>query len=384
MSKIEKTRFYSKKIGDLCEGCKRCVKGEKLVLFVTGICPKKCNFCPISDYKFNNDVIFANEKEIKDENDIQSIIKEAKLCNSTGAGITGGDPLSKTKRTIKYIKELKKEYKNSKEKFHIHLYTSLDLVNNDNLRELYFAGLDEIRFHMDLDNTKLWDKLNLAMKYNWKIGVEIPVIPTKEIEIKKLIEFIEGKVHFINLNELEVADNKMSKLTELGFKTKNKTSYAIKGSEEIANKILSYVKENNIHINVHYCTVKLKDKVQLGNRIKKRSKNIKKDFDKLTKEGLLVRGVIYPKGFEPGFSYQKKIKEMISEKTIKSLIKTKETIKTDFKIKENQIFADEKKLRILTSTNIVKKLSKKIKNKCAIVTEYPTDDSLEIEIEFLN
>ena len=62
--KIEKTKFYSKKIGSLARGCKQCVKGEKLVLFITGVCPRNCWYCSISEKKKNKDVIFANERPI--------------------------------------------------------------------------------------------------------------------------------------------------------------------------------------------------------------------------------------------------------------------------------------------------------------------------------
>ena len=91
-------------------------------------------------------------------------------------------------------------------KFHIHLYTSLNLVNNERLSLLHKAGLDEIRFHPDLDSKKLWNNLNYAKEYDWDTGVEIPLIPGKEKETMSLIDFVQDKVDFLNLNELEIAD----------------------------------------------------------------------------------------------------------------------------------------------------------------------------------
>jgi pyruvate formate-lyase activating enzyme-like uncharacterized protein len=385
MSTVKNTKYYSKKVGELCEGCQRCVKGEKLVLFITGICPRACYFCPVSDDKINKDVIRANERIIKNEKDFKSIVAEAEICDATGAGITGGDPLSRIDRTVKYIKALKEHFKDKqKKKFHIHLYTSFDLVSDGLLRRLYMAGLDEIRFHADLDNSSQWEKINLALKFNWKIGVEIPVIPDKEIDIKKLVEFMSGKIHFINLNELETADNSICELPKLGYETKDNLSYAIKDSAKVAKRILDYIAENNLKINAHFCTAKLKDKVQLGERLKRRAKNAALDFDTVTDEGLLVRGVIYTKGFEPGFGYNKKIKKLKTKENIAKIKRALSRIKKDFKLKDDEILFDENKLRLLTSVKVAKKLSKKIKNKCAIVTEYPTDDSLEMEIDFLN
>ena len=172
---IEKTKFYSWKNGNLCRGCKLCVKGEKLVLFITGICPRNCWYCSISEKKKNKDVIFANERPITK---VEEAIEEAKLCDAAGAGITGGDPLSKLDRTLEYIKALKNEFKD----FHIHLYTSLDLVNEDKLKQLFEAGLDEIRFHPVLDDNTDWHKIDLALEYDWDVGLEIPAVPDKEKE----------------------------------------------------------------------------------------------------------------------------------------------------------------------------------------------------------
>ena len=76
LMKIEKTKFFSKKIGNIAKGCQQCVKGQKLVLFVTGICPRKCYYCPISDKKYQHDVVYANEKPVKN---IHQIIEEAKF-----------------------------------------------------------------------------------------------------------------------------------------------------------------------------------------------------------------------------------------------------------------------------------------------------------------
>ncbi|GIU70208.1 MAG: hypothetical protein KatS3mg002_1444 [Candidatus Woesearchaeota archaeon] len=155
---IENTKYYSWKINDLPEGCKKCVSGDKLVMFVTGICPRKCPYCPLSEQKKDNDVIFANERQLTNDNDTIAIIEEAIACKSKGAGFTGGDPLSKIDRTCYYIRLLKKKFG---KKFHIHLYTSMELLNDENLKKLNNSGLDELRFHPDLMNKKLWEKVKL-------------------------------------------------------------------------------------------------------------------------------------------------------------------------------------------------------------------------------
>jgi len=45
-------------------------------------------------------------------------------------------------------------------------------ILTNNLEKLYRSGLDEIRFHLDLDDKILWDRINLAKNLNglleWK------------------------------------------------------------------------------------------------------------------------------------------------------------------------------------------------------------------------
>jgi pyruvate formate-lyase activating enzyme-like uncharacterized protein len=355
---IKKTKFFSRKIGNLAKGCRQCVKGQKLVFFVTGICPRKCYYCPISDKKYGKDVIYANERKVTN---IHQIIEEAQLCDSKGAGFTGGDPLCKLFRTTFSIRQLKRKFG---KKFHIHLYTSFDLVNKKNLGKLFRAGLDEIRFHADIENTKLWKRILLAKKFNWDIGVEIPVVPGKLNETKKLIDYFYDKIDFLNLNELEVADNKTSKLSKLGFLTKSRISYAVKGSEETALELIEYIVKKKSKLNVHYCTAKLKDKVQLGERIKRRAKNVKKKYDIVDEEGLLIRGAIY----------------------CKDLAKIRKELMREFDIPSDLIEIDQGKNRLLTGAWIVDELKQELKKKglkIAIVKEYPTYDRFEVEVDYI-
>ena len=204
--------------------------------------------------------------------------------------------------------------------------------------------------------------------------------------MKKIIDFISDKVQFINLNELEIADNKMSKLGEMGFEVKEKFSYAIQDSIGSGQMIIEYVKKKEYPLAVHLCTAKLKDKVQLTQRIKRESKNAKKDFDIVNEEGLLSRGALYLKELSPGFGYRDKLEKINKDELIDELqvyfLKIKEKLKLD----DKEIFLDEDKPRILLSVKNAKrnkKIFKKMGLLTAIVKEYPTADQLEIEVEFV-
>jgi len=47
--KLNKTKYDSYCINGIAEGCKYCVRGEKLVLFVSGKCSRQCWYCSLSN-----------------------------------------------------------------------------------------------------------------------------------------------------------------------------------------------------------------------------------------------------------------------------------------------------------------------------------------------
>jgi hypothetical protein len=382
MRKTERTKYHSWKLGTLAKGCQLCVKGEKLVLFVTGICPRNCSYCPISDKKHQHDVTYADEWPTSD---IKDIIEEARLCASKGAGFTGGDPLSKINRTASYIRALKREFGKA---FHIHLYTSFDLATEDNLKQLYNAYLDEIRFHADLDNETLWHRIDMANRFNWDVGVEIPAIPGKKKQTMKLMRFLEGKIKFLNINELEVSDAAANKLSAQGYITKDRLSYGVKGSETLAKELLQYAAKN-FSYSIHYCTAKLKDKVQLATRIQRRAKSVKQKFDIMNRDGTLTRGAVYLPYLTPSFNYTEKLLTLNQKQKVHILGKlniAKRHLMRAYDVPQDLLHVDDKRMRIITNAGVVQHLAKEIAGmhlKAAILTEYPTWDALIVELEWL-
>ncbi|MBD3361253.1 radical SAM protein [Candidatus Woesearchaeota archaeon] len=374
--RIKKTSYFSYLVGKPAKGCQLCVKGCKTVIFITGLCSQnpRCFFCPISEQKAGKDLVYANEWKIASKKDL---ITEAKLTKAKGAGITGGDPLVKLDRTVKYIKLLKKTFGKS---FHIHLYTPLNLVNKTRLEKLYKAGLDEIRFHPMLDKKNEWKRILLAKKFNWDVGVEIPVIPGKKKETIELIDYIKDKVDFLNLNELEISDTNANKLRQKGFKQKSKLSYAAKGSQELAKTLLKHLQKTKLK--VHYCTAKTKDKVQLTRRIKRRALSVARPFDFITPDGTLVRGAIYLKQSVPGFDYKKRMMKLSKRKVLQKLDK----LKNRLNVPEKMIELDKIRLRLLTSIAIIDDIKDELKQLNlvpVIIEEYPTHDAMLIDVQFL-
>lgn len=331
-------------------GCKYCMNGSKIVVFITGRCFTKCFYCPLSEKRKNGTQIYANEVQV---NSVQDLIREAELIEAEGAGLTGGDPLYVFDETVKYIGLLKKHFGS---KFHIHLYTTGHNLTSKRADTLIRSGLDEIRFH---PSGAPLSKLKLFKDSAVKFGVEVPAIPGDEANLKKLIIFLEELgADFININELEFSDTNADELIRRGLKLKRGAIAAADGSQKTALKLLEWCDKNTEEIMVHYCPAELKDKVQLKNRFIRRGRNVRRPYEELDEEGLLIRGVIY-------------LSEKHSIEGFRRLLVDK------YEVPEEMIELDPLKKQIITAWYIVKELSKELAEKkvrAGIIKSYPTDD----------
>ncbi len=380
MRKIRDTPYFSKVVGQLPAGCRLCVQGRKLVLFATGLCPRRCFYCPLSERRRWKDVVVANEWWISRPKDI---IEEARLCDAQGAGITGGDPLMRLDRTVRYIRMLKRAFGRD---FHIHLYTPGCLATEKSLRRLYSVGLDEIRFHPE---KKDWSSISAALKFDWAVGCEIPAVPGEEKQAKELIDFLgEAGASFININELEVSETNQQALSRLGLYAVDDESSAAGGSRKTALKLLDYCARET-DLSAHYCTVKLKDRIQVGRRIKRRARNVKKPYDLVDDEGILLRGAIYLPDLTPSFNYNKKLEEMEPgrrQKLLLEISRLKHELQRTYRIPERLLEVDKRRLRVLVAPWILEDIAGELKEKKlapALVWEYPTWDALITQLEYL-
>ncbi len=357
-----KESIYTK---PLSPACKMCAQGSKMVVLITGLCSTGCYYCPLSLKKGGKDRIFADEWELKNESDIKKLIQEAEYIAATGAGITGGDPLVVWKRTKTYISLLKDTFGSE---FHIHLYTS-GTKNADKITQLVSAGLDEIRFHPipehwhNMENSPLQQTIRTAVDTSVDVAIEIPVIPNMENEIYSLIQWANNQqLQWVNLNELEFSERNAETLIRRGYRVKDDISAAVHGSQKTAINVVNRAQQESLDVGVHYCTVSFKDGIQLKNRIKRRAKNIAKEFEVITKDGTLLKGAIYK-----------------SDTSLKQLFKL---IQGKYDVPEKFLFIDKEKNRIEIGLWILEKIADDITRqgyKCFMVEEYPTADRLEVE-----
>lgn len=352
-----KTKFDSYCIGGLSQGCQHCVKGKKLVLFITGKCLRNCWYCSLSKKRKNKDIIWANERECKS---IKDAIKEIRESNADSAGITGGDPLLKLNRTLNFAKAMKKNFKN----FHIHIYLPTKLITKEKIKKLS-KYIDEIRFHPSFLAENLSEKqiekeirkISLSKEFFKKenIGCEFPMIPNKKKEIYQFIKKASEIVGFVNLNEFEISETNFKHITK-NYKL-NLEGYTIKDSIKVGKEIINKAKKEKLKIKIHLCTAKTKNHHQYKNRIKEH--NIL-PYGKKTEEGTVIYLSVFPE------------KEELSELEKKISKAGKEYSE------------DKKKNRINVSERLAKKLIKLRKFRIAKIEEHPTFDRTEMEFEWLN
>ncbi len=269
-------------VGSLPRGCTLCIRGGKVVIFITGLCDENCFYCPVSKEKFGRDKVYVDEEPA---HNLDQLLEEIDAVGAEGAGITGGDPLVKLDRTITVIRVLKEFYG---DQFHIHLYTSGLYATADALRELERAGLDEIRFHVTREEITL-NRIARALSILRRVdvGVEIPMLPDRVEWTKKLILKLDSMgVKFINLNELEVSESNIDKLLVRGYKV-SASKPVVEGSEEAALEIVKWASEQSLRITVHYCPASYKDRVQMKNRIVRKAVRTAKPYQLVTPEGLI-------------------------------------------------------------------------------------------------
>lgn len=345
--RIAKTSANSLLLGEMSRGCKLCIKGAKVVLFVTGVCQCDCFYCPLSEKRRGKDLAYVNERPISSSGDI---LVEARSIDALGTGITGGDPALKFQRVLRYLRFLKKKFGAH---HHVHMYCCSEL-STAQLRALKREGLDEIRFHT-------WSiaPVERALGVGLYTGVEIPVIPSS---YKRIVSFLAKldkiSCDFVNLNELEFSDTNLSELRARGFRVKSSNSMATKGSEEEAIRILRWASKNT-DLNIHYCPSSLKDAVQLRNRLRRKARNVAKPHEIITPDGLLVKGVI-----------QGVLK--------RELASVRSRLMKNYGVPAELVIIDRQKNRIELHWRAAEKLAKIEPDlKFALVEEYPTYDRLE-------
>ncbi|MCX6699270.1 MAG: 4Fe-4S cluster-binding domain-containing protein [Methanomicrobiales archaeon] len=257
-----------------------------MVLFVTGVCPRTCWYCPLSGERKGKDTTYANEWMI---DSTEQAIEVAHRMSALGTGVTGGEPLARPDRVITYCSRLKEEFG---PEHHIHLYTGI-APDHDMLTRLV-GIVDEIRLHPPME---IWDQVMAsdyvvsavdAKKMGFDIGFEVPALPEVGV-LDRALPFLD----FLNINELEWGDHNADGMRERNYQLEDGFHNAIEGAREWASQISKDEK-------VHFCSSSFKDSVQLRKRLIRVARNTARPFDHVTRDGTIIYGrlVIHEKDRE--------------------------------------------------------------------------------------
>jgi uncharacterized protein len=349
--------------GALSPACTQCAEGRKMVLFVTGVCRFRCFYCPVSPVRNQKDVVYANERRVLEDEDV---LAEARAIGAGGTGITGGDPLGVVDRVEHYVRLLKREFG---PEHNIHLYTHEP--NPAKLERLARAGLDEFRLHIP---HYLWgplgasggayrEVLEAAPAWGIRRGVEIPVLPDKETELKRLLVTLdEIGVDFVNLNELEFSETNEDQLHGHDYRVDPRNGWGVRGSRAAAERI---VRESTLSVPVHYCSSRFKDSVQLRQRLLRRAERTAPPFAARTEDGTIRLGVVEPP-------------------TTPDLARWGARVARRLGVAADGYRLDVARRRIEVDPALLRRAARRLPWPAFEVEEYPTADGLEVEREPLN
>ncbi len=230
-------------------------------------------------------MIYADEVEVRSDEDV---LREARLIEAQGVGITGGEPSVIPERVEHYLRVLKGEFG---EGFHAHLYTNGWGITEEVLARWVDAGLDELRFHV-WDETD-WQTIKLAVEFDLRVGAEMPAIPGSpwEDRLRDLALFLDSVgAEFMNLNELEFTEGNRQSLLAMGMRPRPDSEVAALGSREAARRVLEFI-ERETGIEGYFCPAQQKDH-QMWMRWRRRAKNVAEPYESPEERGSLVYGVL--------------------------------------------------------------------------------------------
>ena len=282
-------RLYTGNVvyGRLPQGCRLCLRGLKSVIFVTGLCPRRCFYCPISLERRGHDSFYANERPV---GSVGELVAEVAAAGSRGAGLTGGDPLARLERTLEVIRALKESFGSG---FHIHLYTSGELLSEQALDGLSRAGLDELRLHPEPADAARLLKLLERHRPPFSVGLEIPARPEAFEEALKLLELANTSevVEFVNVNELEVTESNSAAMRRRGYEL-SEDGKTVRGSREVALRLVSAAESSGYGVSVHFCPASSKDAYQLRLRLYRRGVASARPHEMVSDEGTILKALV--------------------------------------------------------------------------------------------
>ena len=270
-------------------GCQLCQQGKWICIYLTYLCNAQCHFCP-APYKQVDKIVsdFGNDKD--------TIYHYLEKYNFSGISFSGGDCFLVFDRLLHWLSFFKQRNPH----IYFWVYTNGLAVDEQKLRKLADAGLDEIRFNIaasGYNNPLVLEQLSNATKLIANVAVEIPSIPDNCSKLLSVLPFLnEIKVKYLHLHEYLLMPDDPS------YKTKNKNTFLFNKEASLVyhtqslkntEKIKQYCSANNLSIKVNNCSL-YKKEVQMLYRRLMMGKIFKKQYDLLSQDGMLEHYFTFP------------------------------------------------------------------------------------------
>ena len=272
----------------LSPGCKTCVEGKWLCVYISTRCVQGCFYCPKSQNGNDSDLPRTPEKF--SFGSVDDYVAYLGGFDFEGVGFSGGEPFLAYEKLVKYIENTRRAFGL---RHYLWAYTSGKHVTPENLAALRRAGLNELRFHIAANGYDL-TSVALAIKEIGRVSIEIPVIPEdKQIVMEKLAQFEELGVSHLNLHQLCMTEANYEALSKRNY-TIAHTDYfpnffPVLESELAAFDIMRYASDKTFKMGINYCSRLYKSIFQLNGARRRAASVSRSKLESVTATGYLRR-----------------------------------------------------------------------------------------------
>ncbi len=234
--------------GQLSPGCQICVDGTWGCCFIGFACTRNCFFCPNAYLKEKNRPATSHGKVLESS---EMHVQRIKQFGIKGVAFSGGEPLLYLDRILDHTHAIRQAFG---DQIYIWLYTNGDLVQEDTLKALVQAGINEIRFDLTARNYDL-TPLKLARRIVPTVSVEIPIIPEDEQTIISLLpQLLSMGIDHFNMHQLIANHVNFINLSQRNYHFLHGDIVTIFESEMSALRILKFALDKNMDIPINYCS----------------------------------------------------------------------------------------------------------------------------------
>lgn len=255
---LENRTYYVGPDGKFPRGCLSCLMGSGLsAVRKTNKCNAACKFCydygeldaipPIGEGMWE---IGGTKFYEKDIDLLLSIQKKP-----TGIAYVYLEPFMEIEKYYAVVRKFRDAG------IHQHLYTNGIPANEDNLRALGEAGLDEIRFNLGASNSsdRVIENMAVARRYIPYVGIETPMTPEFFAQfLAKKDKILSTGIDFINCAELHLNANNIDNYAGENLYLCRHGYISPIWSRQLTLKLMKIADDEQWNIAVHDCSNRTK------------------------------------------------------------------------------------------------------------------------------